>query len=81
MRAERRNITVSSIRVTEALDRAENVSKYIENAVLYYLDEHEKEYATVEELQELFQKIEVLNENYYKTMEILSQISKVLFKN
>lgn len=81
MRAERRNITVSSVRVTEALDRAENVSKYIENAVLYYLDEHEKEYATVEELQETNKKLKEINSNYLKTMELLGQISKVLFKD
>lgn len=78
-RAERRNITVSSERVSDAFDRAENVSKFIEKCVVYYLDEQEQEYATVDDLEatkeELKYDMQILNKNFLATKEVLEQVA------
>lgn len=78
--SSRRNISVTNDRVDMALKRAENMSKFIEKCILYYLDNTENEYATVEDLEELRGDLKILNRNYEQVKVILEEISKMLFK-
>ena len=84
MRAVRRNITTTNERVDEALEQAENTSKFIEKCVLYYLDAVEKEYVTKEELEDIInghtRKVEILNKNYLQVVGILEDLSRTLFQ-
>lgn len=77
-RAERRNISLSSSTVNEFLDRQQNVSKFIENLVLAYIEEQEKEYAELKDLEELRAEFEILNENYTQQRELLVTLSRAI---
>lgn len=79
MKAERRNFTITNELVSITLDRAENASKFIEKCILYYLEEHEKEYVTVEELEEVKKDIEIINKNYMQTKDALNKLIDNLF--
>lgn len=67
MRSERRNISVTNEIVSNALDSSDNVSKYIERAILYYIENTNEEYATK-------QDFEILNQNYLEMRDILKEI-------
>lgn len=79
MKAERRNITVTNETVSVTLDRAENASKFIEKCILYYIEENEKEYALLEDLNQLEDKVEILNKNYLQTRDTLNKLVDSLF--
>ncbi|MDA3732097.1 hypothetical protein PBV87_11445 [Niameybacter massiliensis] len=79
MKAERRNITITNETVSITLDRAENASKFIEKCILFYIEENEKEYALLEDLNQLEDKVEVLNKNYLQTKDTLNKLVDNLF--
>lgn len=72
----RRNIYISSETVDMELDRADNASKYIERAILFYLEETKKDYIEREEFEEEF---EILNQNFIQQKVILDEIAKKVF--
>lgn len=80
MRATRRNISITSEVVDKALDNAENISKFVEKAILYYLEETEKEYATVADLEQLRGEFKIINQNYTQVKVILDDMMEMLFK-
>lgn len=71
MRTTRRNISITNEAVDLALDRSENASKFVEKAILYYLEEHEKHYATIEDLEETNRRVEILKEALNKIVEAI----------
>lgn len=64
----KKHISVTNERVLEALSNSKNASRFIEEAVLYYLDSLEHEYITREEVQgmilDAIKNIEIKNPNY-----------------
>lgn len=78
-RAERRNISVTNDEVSKALDQSDNASKYIERAILYYLEHSKQDQNTLEELEEVKKQIEILNKNYLKQKDTLSKLVDSLF--
>ena len=64
----RKNISVTNERVLEAMAQADNASRLIEDAVIYYLDSIEKEYITKEEVSNMIldalKNVEIKNPNY-----------------
>lgn len=81
MKAERRNITITNEKVSVTLDRSENASKFIEKCILYYLEEHEKEYATLDDLEDVRNEVDILNKNYLQQKDILSKLVDCIVKN
>lgn len=79
-RAERRNISVTNDEVSKALDTSDNASKYIERAILYYLEHSKQDQATLEEIEEIKKKVEILNRNYLQTKDTLNKLVDSLFK-
>lgn len=64
----RKNISVTNGKVLEAMSNAENASRLIEEAVLYYLDSLEHDYITKNEVQSMIfdalRNVEIKNPNY-----------------
>lgn len=80
-RATRRNITITDEVVDDYLDqKVSNVSAFIQDALRAYILERETEYATADEVAEIKKEVEILNENYLQTKDVLVKISQVLFK-
>lgn len=74
----RKNISVTNEKVLKAMDQSENASKLIEIAMIYYLESIEADYVTREELEQLNKKVCILNENYTRTVQILSQMANYM---
>lgn len=72
----RRNIYISNETVDIELDRSDNASKYIERAILFYLEETKKDYIEREEFEEEFK---ILNQNFIQQKVILDEIAKKVF--
>lgn len=65
----KRHISVTDDRVLKALAESKNASRFIEEAVLYYLDSIEKEYVTREQVKSIIMDclgsgLEIKNGNY-----------------
>lgn len=81
-RATRRNITITDEAIDDYLDqKVSNVSAFIQDALRSYILVQETEYATVEQFYEIKKEVEILNDNYLQTKDVLTKISKVLFKS
>lgn len=85
MRAERRNISITNESVSQFLDTRENVSKFLENLVLDYMEEEKKRYAEQDQVSQLEDRVEILqkdfeimNENYKQERALLSQLMKIV---
>lgn len=78
-RAERRNISVTNEEVSKALDTSDNASKYIERAILYYIEHSKQDQETLEELEVIKKQIEILNKNYLHQKELVSKLVDSLF--
>lgn len=80
-RATRRNITITDEAIDDYLDqKVSNVSAFIQDALRSYILVQETEYATSKEVAEIKKEVEILNDNYLQTKDVLMKISKVLFK-
>ena len=62
MKSNRHNISITNERVEEELLKSQNMSKYIENAILFYIQEHEKHYVEHDEFAKLERKVEVIKD-------------------
>lgn len=81
-RASRRNISITDEFLDNYLDtQVSNVSAFIQDALRAYIKEQDVSYAKEEDLEELKREVEILNENYLQTKDVLVKISKVLFEN
>ena len=49
----KRHISVTNDRVLKALDESKNASRFIEEAILYYLDSIDKEYVTIDQVKSI----------------------------
>lgn len=78
-RAERRNISVTNEEVSKALDTSDNASKYIERAILYYLEHSKQDQETLKQLEEVKTQVEVLNKNYLQQKELINKLVNSLF--
>lgn len=82
-RATRRNITISDSTIDDYLDtKVSNVSGFIQEALRFYIEEQDKQYATTEELEatkeELKKDIQILNKNFLSTKAVLDQVAKYM---
>lgn len=81
----KRHISVINDRVEKALAESGNASRFIEEAVLFYLDTQEKGYATtgyVEEIAtECRREITICNQNYLQLKLVLDDLVKEVFKD
>lgn len=77
----RKNISVTNERVLEAMAQADNASRLIEEAMLYYLDSIEKEYITKEDVSNMIldaiRHVEIKNPNY-STEQLGNDIASIL---
>lgn len=82
MRAERRNISITNEKVSEFLDRQQNVSKFIENLIIEHIEDKQIEFATKGELEAIREEIErdiqILNKNFSNTKSVLEQVAKYI---
>lgn len=77
--AYRHNISITDTDVEETLLKSQNMSKFVEQCIRFYIQEHETEYSTKEDLEEVKRDIQILNQNYTATKEVLAKIATVLF--
>lgn len=73
-----KHIYIKNRLVLEELKAAENASKYIEKAILYYREQMKSEYATVKDLEGVRRDIQILNQNYIASKEVLEEVAKYM---
>lgn len=66
----KKHISVTNERVLKALNESKNASRFIETAILFYLDSIENEYVTVEQVKSIVfecissNQVAINNKNY-----------------
>ena len=79
-RASRRNICITSEFLDEYLDtKVSNVSAFLQEAALFYLEEKDNVYAKKSQIEDLDRKVEILNKNYLQTKDSLDKLVNSLF--
>lgn len=76
----RHNISITDKEIEEALLKEQNMSKFVEQCIRFYLEQHTKSYAELDDINQLDHKVEILNRNYLEVKDILNEIIKEFVK-
>lgn len=79
MPASRRYISVTNKDLDKYLDDCPNVSAFLQEAALFYLQEKENVFARKSDVQEIEKDVEILNKNYLQIKDTLNKLVDSLF--
>lgn len=81
MPATRRNICITNEELDNYLEtKCPNISAFMQEAALFYLQEKDNVYAKKSDLEEVKRDIEILNKNYLQQKDALNKLIDNLFR-
>lgn len=76
MPATRRNICITNVELDKYLDSCHNVSQFLQEAALFYLQEKDNIYAKDRELKALSKRVDVLTDALNKIVDAIMKGSE-----